>query len=88
MRNLDEFDRILLRVIDETLRYSLGERTAEVFYEYLRRKGFILSNIPQDPEFFFNELRKILEFEGSRFHSVSSIGIVSILERTIIEVLL
>lgn len=87
MRNLDEFDRILLRVIDETLRYSLGERTAEVFYEYLRRKGFILSNIPQDPEFFFNELRKVLEFEGSRFHSVSSIGIVSILERTVIEVL-
>ncbi len=38
-------------------------------------------------EIFFNELRNILEFEGPRFHSVSSLGTVSILERAIIEVL-
>lgn len=46
-----------------------------------------MSHIPRDPEFFFNELRNVLEFEGPRFHSVSSLGTVSILERAIIEVL-
>lgn len=78
-----------MRVIDETLRYSLGDRTVEIFYEYLRRRGFPLSNIPHNPDFFFEELRIILEFEGSgvRFRRVSALGIVSILKRAIIEVL-
>jgi len=86
---LDEFDEVLVMVIDETLRYSLGDRTVEIFYEYLRRKGFTLSKIPQNLELFFGELRNILDFEsyGTRFHSVSSMGIVSILERTIIQLL-
>ncbi|MDH7607061.1 MAG: hypothetical protein QHH12_04745 [Candidatus Bathyarchaeota archaeon] len=84
---MDEFDQVLLKAIDDTLRYSLGEKTIKIFYEYLKRKGFPLSSIPQDPEFFFNELRNVLEFEGSRFHNVSSLGTVSILERAIIEVL-
>jgi hypothetical protein len=84
---LDEFDQVLLKAIDETLRYSLGEKTVEIFYEYLKRKGFPLANIPRDPESFFNELRNVLEFEGPRFQSVSSLGTVSILERAIIEVL-
>lgn len=49
----------------------------------------MLSNIPQNPDFFFEELRKVLEFEdlGMRFRRVSGIGIVSILERAIIEIL-
>ncbi|MEM3579442.1 MAG: hypothetical protein QXL54_04400 [Candidatus Bathyarchaeia archaeon] len=86
---MEEFDKILLRIIDETLRYSLGDRTVEIFYEYLKRKGFALSNIPQDPDIFFEELRAVLEFEdsGMRFRRVSGIGLVSILERAIIEVL-
>lgn len=89
VKALNEFDEVLLRVIDETLRYSLGDRTVEIFYEYLRRRGFMLSNIPQNPDFFFEELRKVLEFEdlGMRFRRVSGIGIVSILERAIIEIL-
>jgi hypothetical protein len=81
---LDEFDQVLLKAIDDTLRYSLGEKTIKIFYEYLKRKGFPLSSIPQDPEFFFNELRNVLEFEGSRFHNVSSLGTVSILERAVL----
>jgi len=89
VETLEGFNKILVRTIDEVLRYSLGDRTVEIFYDYLRRKGFILSKIPQDPDFFFEELRKILEFEGygMRFRRVSGIGIVSILERTVIEVL-
>ncbi|MEM1540797.1 MAG: hypothetical protein QXJ07_05390 [Candidatus Bathyarchaeia archaeon] len=85
--SLDEFDKILLEVIDETLRYSLGEKTVEIFYDYLRRKGFPLRSIPQNTEFFFNELRSVLEFDGQRFHTVSPLGIVSLLERTIVEIL-
>ncbi|MGB9854680.1 MAG: hypothetical protein ACPLRY_07765 [Candidatus Bathyarchaeales archaeon] len=85
---MDEFEEMLLKVIDETLRYSLGDRTVEVFYKYLKGKGFSFSDIPQNPDFFFNELRKVLEFEGNRFRgSVSALGTVSILERAIIEIL-
>ena len=87
VKSLEEFDKILVNVIDKTLRYSLGDRTVKIFYDYLRRKGFDMSNIPRNPDFFFDELRKVLEFEGSRFHSVSALGIVSLLERAIIEVL-
>ena len=48
-----------------------------------------MSDIPHDPDFFFDELRAVLEFgdSGMRFRRVSGIGIVSILERTIIEIL-
>ena len=74
-------------MIDETLRYSLGEKTVEIFYDYLKRKGFSLANVSQNPEFFFNELRNVLEFEGQRFHTVSALGIVSLLERTVIGIL-
>lgn len=86
---MEEFDKILVKVIDETLRYSLGDRTVEIFYEYLKRRGFTLSDIPRDPDFFFEELRAVLEFEdsGMRFRRISGIGVVSILERTIIEIL-
>ncbi|MEM3770170.1 MAG: hypothetical protein QXZ51_00235 [Candidatus Bathyarchaeia archaeon] len=84
---LDEFDKTLLEVIDETLRYSLGKKTVEIFYDYLKRRGFSLTSIPQNLEFFFNELRSVLEFDGQRFHTVSPLGIVSLLERTIIEIL-
>ena len=85
---MDEFEEMLLKVIDGTLRYSLGDRTVEVFYKYLRGKGFLFSDIPRNPDFFFNELRKVLESEGNRFSgSVSALGTVSILERTIIEIL-
>lgn len=89
MKTLEEFDKILVKVIDETLRYSLGDRTVEIFYEYLKRKGFTLSDVPRDPDFFFEELRAVLEFEdsGMRFRRVSGIGVVSILERTIVEIL-
>jgi hypothetical protein len=78
---------MLLEVIDETLRYSLGEKTVKIFYDYLRRKGFPLTSVPQNPEFFFNELRNVLEVDGQRFHTVSALGIVSLLERTIIEIM-
>jgi hypothetical protein len=84
---LDEFDKMLLEVIDETLRYSLGDKTVEIFYNYLERRGFPLESVPQNPEPFFNELRTVLEVEGQRFHTVSPLGIVSLLERTIIEIL-
>ncbi|MBS7646510.1 MAG: hypothetical protein QXK93_04020 [Candidatus Bathyarchaeia archaeon] len=86
---MEEFDEVLVRVIDEVLRYSLGDRTVEIFYDYLRKRGFTLLNVPRDPDFFFRELRKILEFEGPRmrFGQVSGTGVVSILERAIIEVL-
>ena len=85
--SLDEFDKMLLEVIDETLRYSLGEKTVKIFYDYLRRKGFPLTSVPQNPEFFFNELRNVLEVDGQKFHTVSALGIVSLLERTIIEIM-
>jgi len=88
VENLDEFEEMLLKVIDGALRYSLGDRTVEVFYKYLRGKGFLFSDIPQNPDFFFKELRKVLESERNRFSSsVSALGTVSILERAIIEIL-
>ncbi|MGQ9539116.1 MAG: response regulator [Candidatus Bathycorpusculaceae bacterium] len=73
---MDEFDRILLRVIDETPRYSLEERTAEVFYEYLRRKGFPLSNIPQDTVDVAHSGKEAIEKSKVKVYNIALLDIV------------
>jgi len=85
---LEEFNEVLVETVDETLRYLLGDRTVEIFYEYLGGKVYHVRYSAR-PRFFFDELRAVLEFEdsGMRFRRVSGIGMVSILERTIIEIL-
>ncbi|RLI11204.1 hypothetical protein DRO25_02380 [Candidatus Bathyarchaeota archaeon] len=84
---LDEFDELLLKTIDETLRYTLGDVTTEEIYRYLRRKSCPRYEIPRKPDVFSTELRRVLEFEkGISFNrTVTVLSTVSILERVVVK---
>jgi hypothetical protein len=79
---LDKFDELLVKVIDETTRYCLGEVNALILYNYLEKKGCSLDRIPEELEFFSMELRKLLGFGRQQIY-----GAASILEETIAQAL-
>jgi hypothetical protein len=80
--NLQEFDELLVRVIDETIRYCLGDVNALILYDYLERKACPLNEIPEKPEVFSMELRNMLGV-GRR----QILGAASILEEIIVQAL-
>jgi hypothetical protein len=77
---LEEFDELLLRVIDKTIRYVFGDRNAGIIYDYLGKSGCPMHEIPTKPNQFSVELRKIL---GSGRGQL--LGAAPILEETILE---
>jgi len=82
VQTVSDFDRLIIRVIDETLRYCLGEVNTELIYNYMEKQGYQLNDIPQEPEKFSEELRNILGF-GSR----QILCAPSILEESILEII-
>jgi hypothetical protein len=79
---LEEFDELLLRVIDKTIRYVFGDINAGIIYDYLRKSGCQIHEIPTKPNQFSEELRNIL---GSGRGQL--LGAAPILEETILEAL-
>ena len=79
---MEEFDEILLRVIDKTIHYVFGERNSSIIYNYLEKSGCPMQEIPTKPNEFSMELRKIL---GSGRGQL--LGAAPILEETILEAL-
>jgi hypothetical protein len=59
-RRLEEFDELLLRVVDKTIRSIFGDRNAGIIYDYLGKTGCPTHEIPTKPNEFSVELRKIL----------------------------
>lgn len=57
---MEEFDRLLLKTIDETIKWAFGEYTANLIYEYLKKRNCPLHEIPKKLEVFSFELRMIL----------------------------
>jgi len=43
---MDEFDEILLKTVDKTLRYVLGDRNAFIIYDYLEKSSCPIQEIP------------------------------------------
>jgi hypothetical protein len=79
---LDEFDKLLLKAIDETLQYSLGDINSQIIYEYLEKKHCPVPEIPQKLDAFSTELRYLL---GSGRGQI--LGSAAILEKAIAKVL-
>ena len=57
---MDEFDEALLSAVDEILRYTIGDVSTQIIYDYLERNSFPKSEIPNNLDRFSVELRKIL----------------------------
>lgn len=79
---MEEFDELLLRVVDKTIRYVFGDINAGIIYDYLGKSGCSMHEIPTKPNQFSVELRKIL---GSGRGQL--LGAAPILEETILEAL-
>jgi hypothetical protein len=86
---LDEFDEMLISIVDRVMKCSLGQENASIVLEYLAKKSCSLTEIPQNLSLFSLELRKVLDSEESRV-SRSRANIqssVEIIEETIIRML-
>jgi hypothetical protein len=79
---LEEFDEILLRIIDKTIRNVFGDRNTGIIYDYLGKSGCPMHEIPTKPNQFSVKLRKIL---GSGRGQL--LGAAPILEEMILEAL-
>jgi hypothetical protein len=78
---LYEFDELLLKAINETLRYVLGDVNAGIIFGYLEKKSCPFSEIPRNLHIFSTALRDLLG--GGRGQILGS---APILENAIAEI--
>lgn len=81
-QTVSEFDTLLIQVIEESVKYCLGEANTNTILNYLEKRDLPMSEIPNKPELFSEELRNILGFGSKQILCAASI-----LEETILEAL-
>ena len=81
IQTVNDFDNLLVQVAEETIKYCLGDVNANIIWNYLETRNYPISEIPNRPEIFSEELRNIMGF-GSR----QILGAAEILEETIFEI--
>jgi hypothetical protein len=79
---MDEFDEILLKTLDKTLRYVLGDRNTLIIYDYLEKSSCPMQEIPRNLDLFSAKLRDLLGTSRGQI-----LGVPSILEDAIVEAL-
>jgi hypothetical protein len=80
--SIDEFDRALLKSIDETLRYVLGDRNTLIIYDYLEESSCPVQEIPKRPDLFSEKLRNLVGTSRGQM-----LGAPTILEDAIVKAL-
>jgi hypothetical protein len=80
--DLDQFDALLLKSIDDVLTELVGETNTQVIYDYLEKKSCPISGICQKLGVFSLELRMLL---GSGRGQM--LGCAAVLEKTVLRVL-
>jgi hypothetical protein len=63
---LDEFDTLLLQIIEQVFRRYLGDKNAEMVFDYLDKQSCAKIEIPQNLKTFSSELRRLLDSEESQ----------------------
>ena|SRR5208283_5234589 len=79
---VNDFDKLLVQVTEETIKYCLGDANSIIIWNYLEERDCPMSEIPNRPGKFSEELRNIIGF-GRR----PLLGAAAILEETILEIL-
>jgi hypothetical protein len=82
LQTVDDFDKLMVQVTEETIKYCLGDANASIILSYLEERGCPVSEISIRPERFSMELRSIMGFGRRQIP-----GAVTILEETIFEIL-
>jgi hypothetical protein len=80
--DLDQFDAVLLKTIDDVFTELVGETNAKIIYDYLEKKSCPISEICQKPEVFSMELRVLMGTGRGQM-----LGSAAILEQTVLKVL-
>jgi hypothetical protein len=80
--DLDQFDALLLKSIDDVLTEVVGEANTHIIYVYLEKKSCPISEICQKLEVFSLELRMLLGFGRGQM-----LGSAGVLEKTVLKVL-
>ncbi len=80
-QTVNDFDKLLVQVTEETIKYCLGEVNAAIILNYLEELNYPLNEIPNRPETFSEELRKLMGF-GNR----QILDAATTLEKTILEI--
>ena len=76
----NEFDKLLLSTIDETIRYVMGESNALIIFQYIKENYCNIEDIPKSPKSFSSGLRDLIGPGRTQMH-----GAACILEETIAE---
>jgi hypothetical protein len=79
---LDEFDEMLLKIIDNTIRYVLGDYNSLIIYNYLERNSCPIKEIPTNLDLFSAELRNLIGVGRGQI-----LGAPIILENAIVKAL-
>ncbi len=79
---MDEFDELLLKTIDKTIKYVLGDDNAHIIYTYLERNSCRMQEIPTKLDLFSAQLRNLLGVGRGQI-----LGAPTILEDTIVNTL-
>jgi hypothetical protein len=77
---LEEFDELLLNVIDCAIEDILGKINSNALYDYLEKEGCPRHEIPRKPEIFSMKMRNILGHDRGQI-----LGAASILEKAILR---
>jgi hypothetical protein len=81
VQSLDRFNNLLLLVIDETLRYTLGDTNTHVIFDYIEKRYCPFSEVPTNLQILSEALRDLL---GSGRGQI--LGSAPILEKVIAEI--
>jgi hypothetical protein len=79
---MDEFDELLLKIVDETIRYVLGDYNTLTIYNYLERNSCPIKEIPTKLNLFSVELRNLIGVGRGQI-----LGAPIILENAIVKAL-
>jgi hypothetical protein len=77
---VDNFDSELLKVIDETIAFCLGEINMHILYQYMERKGVPKQEIPNRLEVFAESLENLVGTGRGQI-----LGAAQILENAILK---
>jgi hypothetical protein len=80
--DLDQFDALLLKSIEDVFTEMVGETNTQIIFDYLEKKSCPISEIPQKLEAFSFELRMLF---GSGRNQM--LGCSRVLEKTMLQVL-
>jgi hypothetical protein len=79
---MDEFDKLLVKTIDKTFRYVLGDQNALIVYRYLEKVSCPMRETPEKLDLFSAALRDLLGTGRGQI-----LGVPAILEDAIVEAL-